>query len=281
MSIDAIENILSRFSPVELIDEGGQKRVYKITHPDHGVCVLKTIQSASSQMLQRIVREVELLRILDSRFFPDQYDFQLLNGDSCYIIEEFIAGCTLDQAYARFSTEKAAVDLIAVIVQAVSLLWNHPTHRTVHRDLKPRNIMISAHGPRILDLGIARILDRSSLTLSVAPYGPCTPNYASIEQLQNRKTEIDFRCDQFTIGILLAQLILGGNHPFSPEVSGCGGSIPENIMSGAWARQPVQESVSDATFALVERMLGKEPYQRFRRITELVATVQNVQGDLI
>ncbi len=281
MSVDAIENVLSRFSPVELIDEGGQKHVYRITHPDHGVCVLKTIQSADSQMLQRIVREVELLRILDSQFFPTQHDFQLLNEDSCYIIEEFIAGCTLDQAYSQFPTEKAAVDLIAVIVHAVSLLWNHPTHRTVHRDLKPKNIMISAHGPRILDLGIARMLDRSSLTLDIAPRGPCTPNYASIEQLQNRKTEIDFRSDQFAIGILLAQLILGGNHPFSPEATGCGGSIPENIITGAWARQQVQESVSDATFALVERMLRKEPYQRFRCVPEFIAAVHDVQGDLI
>jgi serine/threonine protein kinase len=134
----------------------------------------------------------------------------------------------------------------------------------VHRDLKPANILIVTDSfPRIIDLGIARLVGGASLTKTYFMMGPCTPNYAAPEQLTNRKSEIDFRTDQFLLGILLVQLMAGGEHPFDPKSVG-GPSIVMNILAGNWDRAVVRTAEFVSFEPFVTRLLSLEPYQRFR-----------------
>ena len=159
-----------------------------------------------------------------------------------------------------------AIDLIAELVVALRILWKK---NIVHRDLKPLNIIITDNGPRIIDLGIARLLDSTSITQTWAPSGPGTPAYASPEQIENRKKQIDTRSDQFNLGIIFAQLVLGGDHPFSPELVGNQNSILENILAGSWAVNIVSQRVSPYTMQVISRLLGHEPYERYRKVEEL------------
>jgi serine/threonine protein kinase len=152
-------------------------------------------------------------------------------------------------------------------VRAISIglheLWSR---RVVHRDVKPDNILIrnTDGSPCIIDLGIARLLDRTSLTVSYLPQGPCTPPYAAPEQLTNRKARIDWRTDQFALGIVLAQLLLAGRHAFDPAAVGVGDSVPDNIAGGHWARDLVRAVAGHLLHDVLIKMLGPEPHQRFR-----------------
>lgn len=276
MSVEfKVDDILESFADSKLLDEGGQKVVFTVSDPKWGVCVLKIGYFFSRTSLERIIREVQILSEIHSDFFPKNYDFVVVDTQRYYILEEFIEGSTLDKVIEKYESEAVATKLIVELVKALRILWNS---RIVHRDVKPQNIIITENGPKVIDLGIARLLDATSLTNTMAPFGPRTPAYASPEQLENRKRDIDYRSDQFNLGIIFAQLILGGKHPFSPELVGNSDSILENILSGNWAKDMVKERVSSGTFSLIDKLLGHEPYQRFRKIEELQQKLDELSG---
>lgn len=261
-----IDDILSKFEQIKPLSKGGQKVVFTIIHPEYGHCVLKIGYFSSKSTLERIQREVSILKEINSSYFPRQYAFEIVDTERYFILEELLRGNTLDECFLQFSTQKDIAMLGVELIAGLRLLWSK---RVVHRDLKPKNIIITTEGPRIIDLGIARLLDATSLTNTYAPFGPCTPDYASPEQLENRKRDIDHRSDQFNLGIILTQLLLKGAHPFSPEVVGGGDSIPANIMSGIWAKEALRSYTTSSMFSLVQKLLGHEPYQRFRQPSEL------------
>jgi len=89
-------------------------------------------------------------------------------------------------------------------LQVMEALERAERSQIVHRDVKPENIMQdSAGGFWLLDFGIARHLDLSSLTASGLPYRKMTLGYAPPEQCRNFKREIDSRADLFALGVTM------------------------------------------------------------------------------
>ena len=268
-----VTDIIDHYDDPQPLSQGGQKVVFTVQHPRFGRCVLKIGYYNSPSVLERIRREVAVLDGLDSEYFPRHLHFEVFDAERYILLEELLEGKTLDECYSDFHSEDSVAALGTELVQALSQLWER---RIVHRDLKPGNIIITAKGPRVIDLGIARLLDSPSLTQSLAPYGPCTPAYAAPEQLENRKRDIDYRTDQFSLGIVLTQLLLHGKHPFDPVLVGRGGSIPENILIGAWAKSELKATVP--MLRILGRLLGREPYQRFRRAEDLRSELSALSG---
>ncbi len=255
-------DFLAGFQVVRPLKPGGQKAAYVASHPQYGLVVVKVGQCSSPRSLERIRREVQLLKDIDSAYYPKHYDFKESPDGQFVIVEEFIESQTLSACMNEFVDPKAAFTLMIQLVDGLSLLWDK---KVVHRDIKPDNILIVADkSPRIIDLGIARLLDAESLTLTKQMRGPCSPYYASPEQLRNRKDRIDFRSDQFSIGIVLGQLLLKGTNPFDPLVVGNQQSIDENIVQGSWAENALEMVIPGAAHATLAKMLGVEPFMRYR-----------------
>lgn len=263
----ATEDILAAYANPKRIDGGSQKEVYTVDDPAYGRCVLKIGRGESAQSMQRIEREVATLQSIQSEFFPRSYGITQHAEGRFAILEEWIDGGKLTDQLDQFSTPPLASNIIAQIVTGLRLLWDR---RIVHRDIKPDNLLITKKGEvRIIDLGIARLLDEATLTHDFAMMGPCTPVYASPEQLANRKPLIDHRADQFSIGIVYSQLLLSGLHPFDPAVVESGNNIVENIVKNNWAKEKVHDLCGDSIFAIITKLLGKEPYNRFRVTAQL------------
>jgi serine/threonine-protein kinase len=258
----AIKDVLTVCSEIKELDKGGQKVVYAAKHPEHGSVVLKKGTYAHHGALERIGREVDLLANIDSPYYPKHYAFIVeASTREFLIVEERIEGTPLNKCMERFNFEEKIIGLLKHLVVALNVLWEK---RVVHRDVKPQNIIIKENGtPVVIDLGIARLLELSSITLSESPFGPCTPPYASPEQLLNRKEIIDARADFFSLGILILQLSLGF-HPFDPRTVGEGDSIPDNILHGRYIVPDPTGSYSENFIQLIKRLLEVEPYQRFR-----------------
>jgi serine/threonine-protein kinase len=272
-----VEDILRGFSsPKILSEEGGQKVVYTVKLLNYGKSVLKIGKYESGASLERIKREVKVLKEIDSKYFPRNYDFKIVDQDRYFILEEYLDGGTLKDNFPDYFSEQAAISLIVELVNGLCILWEK---NIVHRDLKPQNIIISNGIPKIIDLGIARLLDETSITLTWAPYGPRTPAYASPEQTENRKSQIDFRSDQFSLGIIFAQLVLNGEHPFNPEIVGNQNSLLENIKSASWAKNHVSQKVSPETMQVISKLLGHDPYERYRKIQELKYSLRKLKGE--
>ena len=134
------------------------------------------------------------------------------------MLEEYIDGSTLRHylnQYKFLPLSKGLNLLENLLITAKELEKN----KLVHRDIKPENIMIKDNEEfYLLDFGIARQLDKPSLTATHAHFGPHTPGYAAPEQFRNIKKEIDIRADLFSIGVVVYEA-LSGKHPFIRDSS--------------------------------------------------------------
>lgn len=241
---------------------GGQKNVQLAKHPEIGIVVIKKGNIKSFTSLERIKREVELLSELKSDFYPRQHHFNIdIKTKEFEIIEDYIEGNTLREVMTSFKKVDQIFSLLNQLIQGLSIIWNR---NIVHRDLKPENIIIRNNGmPCIIDLGIARFLDLETLTKTISPIGPCTPIYASPEQLMNNKNVIDHRTDFFGMGIISMELFLGV-HPFDPTYLKNHFSIVENILQNQFLLETNDVKADQRMTELARKTLKIQPFERFR-----------------
>lgn len=257
-----LDDLIRQCSDVTSLAEGGQKKVLSAIHPDFGPVVIKYGEYRYATSLERIAREVTLLRAIESRYYPENYEFLIDPVRREFlIVEERLDAVELTNVKNRFSTDSQIRDLLAQLFCALDVLWQR---NVVHRDIKPANILITSENePRIIDLGIARFLDDTSLTATIAGRGPGTLIYAAPEQLKNKKTMINVRTDFFLLGLLILEL-MHGFHPFDPQHVGNQNSLVENIMTGAYVKPDQGHDAKLVGF--IQRALEPQPFKRFRTV---------------
>ena len=260
------DKLIERCSNIHRLAEGGQKVVMTAIHPEYGQVVIKYGNYGRTTGLERIDREVALLKEIDSPYYPKQFEFLIdATTKQFLIIEEHLNATELEKQKAQFADDESVLELLQNLVRALSILWNR---NVVHRDLKPGNILIDPDGiPKIIDLGIARFLDKDSITASFALHGPATPLYASPDQLLNKKTMISIRTDFFLLAIVVLELI-HGFHPFDPVYVGNSASIVENIQNGYYV--PPNENCDARLRGYIQRALQPKPFQRFRSVKQVI-----------
>lgn len=210
----AILDTIPGLSALTPLTGGGQKVVVKANHVDHGVVVVKLFRAdLSDERLRREIEAVERIALTNVPAILCHGTIDHAGGQTAYLLEPYVDGEPLSQTLARDPTlpTNAVVSLLdSLLVSAVQL----ESHHLVHRDIKPDNILVGADGTYwLLDFGIARHLDKVSVTNSGAAIGPSTPGYAPPEQFSNHKRDIDIRADLFAIGVV-AYEALSGTHPF-------------------------------------------------------------------
>jgi len=255
--------------------------------PRWGNVVLKVAEDVHPAVIARLEKECELLNALDSPYFPrllysdvfstDPVTEEKLRNRLFITIEERIDGAPLSDCRKRFADERSCRSLLSHLCEGLQLLWNHP-QRIVHRDLKPDNVLIRPDGsPVIIDLGIVREEGSTGLTASQLNIGPCTPAYASPEQLRNEKRLITFKADFFALGVMTYEL-LSGRNPFVESVY----DPMELVVSRVLTYEPPSlADLGNATpefSALIVRLLAKQPYKRPRTIADLMRSLAAIAG---
>jgi serine/threonine-protein kinase len=125
----------------------------------------------------------------------------------------------------------------------------------LHRDLKPANVLMSASGAKLLDFGLAKLMDDADATQTMGIAG--TPLYMSPEQVEGKP--LDTRSDMFSFGVVLYEL-LTGRRPFQ--------SMAEVV------RDQPQPSGSE----FVTKCLAKQPAQRFESMTRVLAALREIEA---
>lgn len=193
---------------------GAFKHTYLVSTPEGTPLALKVYKHAGSD--ERTAREVEAIR---KCAHPGIVRFDVLDRwnaageEYVYSLEEFLGGGTLSQRLGKTLLSRSELTRVGrLLVEAVAHI---AAHDLVHRDLKPDNIMFreGTDDPVIVDFGLVRDLAQSSLTQTWAPQGPGTPYFSPAEQLLNQKELIDWRSDQFALGVLLT-VAATGRHPY-------------------------------------------------------------------
>ncbi len=130
----------------------------------------------------------------------------------CYLLLEYVEGTTLEE-WIRLPNRpiNMCLKIAAMIAHQVA----DSLHRkgVIHRDLKPANLMLTQTEPsdiKIIDLGIARLLDAHSLGHNTSHDRSGTPAYMAPEiHAQSRAGDYDFRADVFSLGVILYELLTG------------------------------------------------------------------------
>lgn len=226
LNVSVVRSILPDIDQIEEIKVGGQKAVFRAEHKSFGSVIVKVLRPKGS--IERMTREVTIVRQNDFTNVPKIFDYNecTLEGDKClYLIEQLIEGQELRKfidGIGHFTINEAC----SLLHHLLETILDLELARVVHRDIKPENIIRTAEDKYwLLDFGIARDLDSTSLTLTEANFGPHTVGYAAPEQFRNMKKKIDSRTDLFSVGVVLYEAITG-NHPFAQS-----GMNPLEVLS--------------------------------------------------
>ena len=187
--------------------------VYRARHTLSGEpAAIKLIKRGmdTDAVLRRFHNEQRILAAMDHPNIARLIDAGTTPDGLPYFVMEFIAGQPLDEyCDARKMPVPARLEMFRKVCSAVDCA--HQIH-VIHRDIKPENILVTAAGePKLLDFGIAKILDSDALAFSrdvtVTLSRVMTPRYASPEQA--RGLEITSASDTYSLGVLLYELLCG------------------------------------------------------------------------
>jgi serine/threonine protein kinase len=195
-----------------------------------------------------------------AEFYHDGAQY-LLSG------EEFLPGGTLTSRLRRgLLSGPETRDIGGQLVSAIAHIASHDL---VHRDIKPDNILFRADGvtPVIVDFGLVRDLVRTSLTQTWLMRGPGTPFFAPSEQLRNEKALIDWRSDQFSLGVVVALSALGF-HPYQEDRSSPAQTVERVAERGPQTARFV-DAATQAGMPFLIRMTAPWPVERFRTPDDL------------
>src|SRR5215212_8013099 len=211
---------LGRYEIVDEIGKGAMGVVFLARDPLIGRLVaLKTFRigySVKDQELEqfriRFLREAQSAGILTHPNIVTIHDVVEQSEEGlAFIAMEYVRGTNL-KSLLQGDQALTLPFIVEVIAQVADALDYAHSHRVVHRDVKPANILITADNRvKITDFGIARI-DTSNLTQEGQLLG--TPNYMAPEQIQGR--EVDWRADLFSLGVVLYEM-LTRHKPFQGE----------------------------------------------------------------
>ena len=201
-----------------LIGEGGMGRVYEAhqANPARTVAVKVVRQGITTdQTMRRFEREAEFLSRLQHPAIArihivGTYASDL--GDVPFYVMEYIpdARPITNYVHGRQLDLEARLTLFKQVCDAVA----HGHDRgIVHRDLKPGNILIDGQGlPKIIDFGVARSMDSDlAITAMRTDTGQLvgTVQYMSPEQFGGDPEDLDSRCDIYSLGVVLYELVSG------------------------------------------------------------------------
>jgi eukaryotic-like serine/threonine-protein kinase len=171
---------LGRFELLARLGEGGQGIVYLGRGPGPGeerVAVKVLRSTADASVLERLARELDAIHKVQP-FVTARVIEASADGDRRYIVSEFIDGPSLQERIDA-GGPLAEGDLQRLAVGTATALTAIHGAGVVHRDFKPANVLLGPDGPRVVDFGIARLIDAATMTSGVIG----TPSYISPEQL--------------------------------------------------------------------------------------------------
>jgi len=267
--LDALAQRICADHGYELVRAGNSGAFKKTFHvrkdgQDHALKLLTKPQNP-----ERLLREIQALAVCDHGNICRLREVKRQNiagVDLLYFVEEYISGGTLTERLQHGLLSDAETrTLVLAISEAIAHL---DERRIVHRDIKPDNIMYKADGtPVLVDLGIARHLDAPSLTQTWAPMGPGTPAYAAPEQLLNDKHLIDWRTDQFALGVTISVAALG-MHPYTGDLDF---DTARLCVAGRQSRAAAfRAAVAANSLEPLIRMTEQWPVKRYARPEDLI-----------
>ena len=261
---------LGHYKVLEPIGAGGMGEVYKATDTrlDRTVAikVLAGHLAQSPERKGRFEREARTISKLNHPNICTLYDIGSQDGTD-FLVMEYIEGETLADRLTRGALSRD--EALEYGVQITDALAKAHRAGIVHRDLKPANIMLTKTGVKLLDFGLAKLIEPESgaddsnaptlqkdLTHERAVIG--TPRYMAPEQLEGAKA--DARTDLYAFGLVLREMLTGKKSQVSIE-----GADIARVVSKCLAEDPDERWQTAQDLADELRWLVSKPQDESRR----------------
>jgi len=195
-------------------------------------------------------------------------------GGYHYFVMEYIDGKTV---YDLLTDGRAMseADALPIILQSARALEHAHAQGLIHRDVKPKNLMITKSGDvKLADMGLAREMGDYATAAAEAGRAYGTPYYISPEQIRG-EINIDARADIYGLGATFYHMVTG-RVPFD-------GTTPSAVMH-KHLKEPLvppdhlNKSLSSGTGEIIEVMMAKNPADRYPSVTELIADLEAVEA---
>ncbi|HET6177757.1 MAG TPA: serine/threonine-protein kinase [Candidatus Sulfotelmatobacter sp.] len=233
---------LGAYQIIELLGAGGMGEVYRAFRADDQYrmqMALKVVRGGhdSTFVVQRFKNERQILASLDHPNIAHLLDGGTTREGAPYFVMELIDGESIGLYCDQHKL--GTVGRLKLFLQVCSAVQFAHQRLIIHRDLKPGNILVTADGvPKLLDFGIAKILDPAVATDGFEPtltqFRALTPSYASPEQINGEP--ITTASDVYSLGVVLYEL-LTGHHPYQMA-----GDTPEKVARAACEIEPKKPS---------------------------------------
>ncbi|MCK6513005.1 serine/threonine protein kinase [Myxococcota bacterium] len=249
--------------------EGGFGVVYRAEHRElhtsFAVKILHPQFSANRQAAERFRREALAAGKLRHEHVVYIADFGQAKGIGYYYAMEFLQGETLKEAIEKaqvFPKER----ILHIARQVTSAMDRVHALKIVHRDLKPENIFLiekdgSPDYVKLVDFGIAKIMDEATASITRTGLSVGTPLYMSPEQARGNLRTLDQRSDIYSWAIIVYEMLTGRPPFYSDNPHDV---VMQHIRSAvpAMSERSKLRCFSDELEDLFQRALAKDPEQR-------------------
>jgi len=228
--------------------------------------------SENSEYVERFYKEGRAAAMLNHNNIVQAFDVGEAGGYH-YFVMEYVEGKTLHEylAAGKVFSEKEAID---IIIQVVNALTHAHERGLIHRDVKPKNIIIDASGTvKLADMGLARETTdiKAAQTEAGKAYG--TPYYIAPEQIRGQ-IDIDGRADIYGLGATFYHMVTG-RVPFMAEE-------PADVMRKHLKEQltppdHINTSLSTGVSEVIEIMMAKRKQDRYNDTKELLTDLEAIR----
>lgn len=257
---------------LERIGRGSQAIVYKCRQVDMdrvvAVKVLLPSAAGDAESRARFIREARSAGRLSHPNIVTIHEIRPLKHTICIVMEYLDGGSVGELLKGRKRLDPA--EAVLIVRQVAEGLRAAHALGFIHRDIKPRNILLTGDGTvKLADMGLARHASRADEQEGKA-YG--TPYYISPEQVTG-DPPVDFRTDIYSLGVTLYEMVTG-RPPFVAPT-------PQEIMRMHVIAPPPdpREVVPDLPQALcwlIAKMMAREPEDRYASAADLVAALDEL-----
>jgi eukaryotic-like serine/threonine-protein kinase len=267
---------IGKYKVLERLGAGGMGSVYLCEHKfmrrRAAVKVLPAAKADDPSALERFYREARAVAALDHPNIVRAYDIDQ-DDKLHFLVMEYVDGANLQEIVKKTGPMDPVRAAHYMYQSAHGLQHAHETAALVHRDIKPGNILVDRGGTvKVLDMGLARFFhdEIDQITQKYDENVLGTADYLAPEQaLDSHK--VDIRADIYSLGATF-YYCLTGRSPFSE------GTVAQKLI---WhqTRQPkpiksFRTDVPDGLLAILDKMMAKQPEDRYQTPGELVEALE-------
>jgi serine/threonine-protein kinase len=195
----------------ELLGAGAMGAVFAARHRNGMRVAIKVLHSELArieEIRRRFLREGYIANRVSHPGTVKVLDDDVDEDGTTFLVMELLDGRTLEAEWAAAGSKLSAIRVGQVAERVLGVVAAIHAEGIVHRDIKPDNVFLTtAGGIKVLDLGIARLVESRSATATGQMMG--TPEFVAPEQAAGNVRDIDARTDLYSVGAMMFTLLTG------------------------------------------------------------------------